>query len=64
MATFSELEKGRIALIRQLDNGDIQQIGLTKEHSDMLQLFLASMSKEYKFIAMPEEYNLVLKSQL
>jgi len=64
MANFSQLEVGKIALIQQDDNGNIIQIGLSKDQSEMLQLFLASLSKESKLVKMPEDYNLVLKSSL
>lgn len=64
MATFSELEVGKIALIQQDTQGNIIQIGLTKDQSEMLQLFLASISKESKLVKMPESYNLVLKSSI
>lgn len=64
MANFTQLEVGKIALIQQDDKGNIIQIGLLKEQSELLQLFLASISKESKLIKMPESYNLVLKSSL
>lgn len=64
MASFLELEVGKIGLIQQDDEGNIIQIGLSKEQSEILQLFLASLSKESKLIKMPEIYNLVFKSSL
>jgi hypothetical protein len=64
MATFEVVEPGTIALIKQLENGRIVQIGLTQSQSSMLQLFLATLSKENPLVQMPEEYDLVLKSSL
>lgn len=64
MATFKEVEIGRIALIQQTEEGRLVQIGLTNEQSDILQLFLAALSKENKLVQMPKEYDLILKSSL
>lgn len=64
MATFETVEVGTIALIQQTEEGRIVQIGLTPSQSNMLQFFLAELSKESKLIQMPEEYDLVLKSSL
>lgn len=64
MANFTQLEVGKIALIQQDEEGNIIQIGLLKDQSELLQLFLASLSKESKLVKMPESYNLVLKSSL
>jgi hypothetical protein len=64
MATFETVEVGTIALIQQTEEGRILQIGLTPNQSEMLQSFLAVISKESKLIQMPEEYDLVLKSSL
>lgn len=61
MEKFIEVKKGDIALIQQQENGDICQIGLTKEQSKMLQIFLASLSKESKLILLPKQFNLYLK---
>lgn len=64
MATFETVEVGTIALIQQTEDGRILQIGLTPNQSEMLQSFLAVISKESKLLQMPEEYDLVLKSSL
>ena len=64
MSKFTELEVGEIALIQQQENGRILQIGLTVEQSKLLQIFLATLSQENKLIQMPEEYDLILKSQV
>ena len=64
MATFETVEVGTIALIQQTEEGRILQIGLTPNQSEMLQSFLAVISKESKLVQMPEEYDLVLKSSL
>ena len=55
---------GPVALIQQQENGRILQIALTKSQSNMLQLFLAKLSQERKLVQMPEEYDLILKSQV
>ena len=64
MATFETVEVGTIALIQQTETGRILQIGLTPNQSEMLQSFLAVISKESKLIQMSEEYDLGLKSSL
>ena len=64
MATFETVEVGTIALIQQTETGRILQIGLTPNQSEMLQSFLAVISKESKLIQMSEEYDLILKSSL
>lgn len=63
MAKFSTVKQGDIALIRQTEDGRIQQIGITQEQSDILQLFLAGLSAEQSFVIMPKRYDLVLKNQ-
>lgn len=61
MAKFTELPIGKVALIMQV--GDrIVQIGTTQEQNDILQVMCASLSREQKFVQLPEEYDLVLKS--
>ena len=64
MAKFENVEAGTIALIQQQENGRIVQIGITQAQSNMLQFFLAKLSEESKLIQMPEEYDLILKSQV
>jgi hypothetical protein len=64
MAQFENVEVGTVALIKQLECGRIAQIALTTQQSSMLQFFLAKLSEENKLIQMPEEYDLVLKSNL
>jgi len=63
MAQFKNIEVGKIALIQQQENGRLVQIGLTQEQSNMLQFFLATLSEESKLIQMPQEYDLLLKSE-
>ena len=63
MAKFENVEAGTIALIQQQENGRVVQIGITQSQSNMLQFFLAKLSEESKLIQMPEEYDLILKSQ-
>jgi hypothetical protein len=62
MANFTNLEIGKIGLIQQTEDGRIVQIGLTKTQSDLLQLFLSSLSKESPLIKMGSEYDLELKN--
>ena len=64
MAKFENVEVGTIALIQQQENGRIVQVGITQAQSNMLQLFLAKLSEESKLIQMPEDYDLILKSQV
>ena len=64
MAKFENVAIGTIALIQQQENGRIVQIGITQAQINMLQLFLAKLSEERKLIQMPEDYDLILKSQI
>lgn len=64
MANIEYLEPGSIALIQQLPNGRIRQIGLTEAHSKMLQALIGSMSQINPLPALPEEHDLVLKSEV
>ena len=64
MSNFENLEPGNIALIQQTPEGRILQIGITQAQSQMLQIFLASISQESPLVQMGEEYDLVLKSKL
>lgn len=48
-----------------MEDGRIRQIAMTEEQSKALQLFLGAMSSaERPLIAMPEEYDLVLKREI
>lgn len=64
MPIFETLEPGVIALMQQSETGRIMQIALTPAQSEMLQIFLATISAESPLIRMGEEYDLVLKSSL
>ena len=64
MSKFENAKAGTIALIQQQENGRILQIALTEQQSNMLQFFLAKLSQEQKLVQMPEEYDLILKSQV
>ena len=55
------LEAGEIALIQQDKNGRIMQVATTTEQSKILQVFLASISKENALVQMSEEHDLILK---
>jgi len=63
MATFEEHKEGNIALIMQKGERIIQ-LGISKEHNELLQNMLAMFSKKTPLVQMPEEYDLVLKSSL
>lgn len=62
MANFERLDIGKIGLVQETEDGRIRQIGLTEEQSNILQLFLASLSKESPLVQMGEDYDLVLKN--
>lgn len=64
MSNFENLDPGNIALIQRTPEGRILQIGITKEQSEILQIFLASLSKESPLVQMGEDYDLALKSKL
>jgi hypothetical protein len=64
MATFKNSEIGEITLIQGTENGRIIQIGLSTEQHELLQMFLAEISKESPLIQMGEEYDLVLKPEI
>ena len=64
MSNFENVEPGTIALIQQESNGRIVQIGLTESQSNMLQFFLAKLSEGNALAKMPEQYDLILKSQV
>jgi hypothetical protein len=64
MTNFENVEPGTIALIQQEPNGRIVQIGLTESQSNMLQFFLAKLSEGNALAKMPEQYDLILKSQV
>ena len=64
MANFERLELGKIGLIQETEDGRIVQIGLRHEQSEMLQLFLATISKDNPLVVMGEDYELVLKNKI
>lgn len=53
-----------IGLIKRLPDGRIVQIGMTQEQQIMLKLSLAAISIEKPMVQMPEQYDLVLKSEV
>jgi hypothetical protein len=61
---FERVEIGSIALVQETEDGRIRQIGLTPAQSQMLQIFLASISKDSPLVQMGEEYDVVLKQNL
>jgi hypothetical protein len=64
MAKFETVKAGEIALIQVQEDGSISQIGLTKQQSQMLNFFMATLSKEQSLLKMPSDYDLVLKSSI
>ena len=64
MAKFETVDPGVIALIQQTKEGRILQIALTQAQSNMLQIFLASISQQDPLVQMSEEHDLVLKINL
>ena len=64
MANFTPVKPGTLAIIQQTETGRIMQIALTEDQSKMFNFFMAALSKEIPLLAMPEEYDLILKSQL
>jgi hypothetical protein len=57
------LDIGKIGLVQETKDGRIVQIGLRPEQSEMLQIFLGSLSSEKPLVQMSEKYDLVLKSE-
>lgn len=55
-------DENHIGLIQQMPCGRIRQIGTTKEQQMMLQMVLGSLSQDKPMVALPEQYDLVLKS--
>ena len=55
---------GTIALIQQTEEGRIMQVAMTDAQSKMLQIFLATISKESPLVQMGEDYDLILKSNV
>ena len=53
-----------IGLIKRLPDGRIVQIGMTQEQQMMLRLYLGAISKDKPMVQMPEQYDLVLKSEV
>lgn len=64
MAKFERAEIGSICLVQETEDGRIRQIGLTQEQNKVLQILLASLSKDTPLVKMGEEFDLVLKSSL
>ncbi len=62
MPKVERVEIGRLSLVRETEDGRIQQIGLTEEQSKMLQLYVAVISEGNPLLAMNEKYDLKLKN--
>ena len=58
---FNTLDQGKIGLVQQTKDGKIVQIGLRPEQSEMLQIFLGTISQDNPLIQMGDDYELVLK---
>lgn len=57
-------DENHIGLIQQMACGRIRQIGTTAEQQQMLQMLLGSMSQDKPMYVLPEQYDLVLKSEV
>lgn len=55
-----ELTAGQIGLVQLSEDGRIRQIGLTETQRHLLEVFLASISKEKPFVLLGEEWDLKL----
>lgn len=53
-----------IGLIKRLPSGRIIQIGMTQEQQTMLKISLGAISQDKPMVQMPEQYDLVLKSEV
>lgn len=57
-------DENHIGLIKQLPCGRIVQIGMTQEQQTMLQMLLGSISQDQPMAMLPNDYDLVLKSEV
>lgn len=58
-AFMKELPEGSFGIVTPNKDGTVSQIGLTQSQSEMLTVFLASISsEEYPLRKLPKEYNL------
>lgn len=57
-------DENHIGLIQQMPCGRIRQIGTTAEQQQMLQMLLGSLSQDKPMYALPEQYDLILKSEV
>lgn len=64
MPTFERTKIGNLALVQETEDGRIIQLGMREEQSHLLQIFMASLSKESPLVVMGEEYDLVLKQNV
>lgn len=62
MVKFKQLDKEAVGLVVSGKDGEVVQIGLTQEQSDMLQVFVAMLSKESPLVKLGEEHNLYFKN--
>lgn len=53
-----------IGLIKRMPDGRIVQIGMTQEQQAMLKMSLAAISQDAPMVRMPEQYDLVLISEV
>lgn len=61
MAKFETLKENQIGLISQDKEGNIYQIALTEQQSQMINAVAAIMSKEKPLVRLPKEYDLTIK---
>ena len=53
-----------IGLIKRMPDGRIIQIGMTQEQQVMLKMSLAAIMQDAPMVRMPEQYDLVLISEV
>jgi hypothetical protein len=58
---FKKTELGQVGLITETEDGRIIQLGMTEEQSSVLQVLVASMSREKPFIKIEGENELIPK---
>ena len=62
MTKYKTLKPGEVGLIKQTEDGRIIQVGVTKEQSEQLQMFLSIISQSSPLVEMDEEWDLEFKN--
>ncbi len=55
-------ESGHFGIVQLQEDGRIMQIGLTESQNELLKVLLSSFSDKQSLVLLPNEYELVLKS--